>query len=311
MILTVTANPAFDVTYRVTELTPGSSHRTAAPLARAGGKGVNVARVAQSQGFESLALFTSGGDTGARFVEDLRGGQLAFRAVPVAAETRRSIAIVSDSGEATLLNETGTALTGEETERVLAAVRDAAATARVIAISGSMPPGEAVLERLIEAARSSTDPAHSPAIIVDTSGPALLAAAAAGAHVLKPNHIELAEATGITDPIAGARHLIDLGASLIVVSRGEDGMVAVSRSGPTVSARLPRVLSGNPTGAGDAAVAAIAATLTTQSLAEVSAAPEPMLRQAVAWSAAAVLMPLAGSISDEHAALAAEVAITH
>ena len=50
MILTVTLNAALDVTYEVRRLTPGAVHRVGAPAARAGGKGVNVARVLHALG---------------------------------------------------------------------------------------------------------------------------------------------------------------------------------------------------------------------------------------------------------------------
>lgn len=59
-------------------------------------------------------------------------------------------------------------------------------------------------------------------------------------------------------------------------------------------ARPPEVLSGNPTGAGDAAAAALAVALRDGS-------PwDEALRDAVALSAAAVLTPVAGAV--DHAA---------
>jgi tagatose 6-phosphate kinase len=50
MILTVTPNVALDITYRVDQLTPGSSHRVRRVEERAGGKGVNVAGVLRTLG---------------------------------------------------------------------------------------------------------------------------------------------------------------------------------------------------------------------------------------------------------------------
>src|SRR5699024_10184550 len=133
--------------------------------------------------------------------------------------------------------------------------------------------------------------------IVDTSGPGLLEAAQAGAHVLKPNAQELREATGHHCPLEGAAELLSLGAEVIFVSQGEDGLLVVSAEG-SLHARLPHPLHGNPTGAGDAVVAAIAASIH-------DAGPRTWdvretLRRAVAWSAAAVLMPQAGEIAAEH-----------
>lgn len=313
MILSITANPALDITYRVDVLNPGATHRTETALARAGGKGVNVARVAHAQGFTALAIVTAGGPTGALLTAELDASGVPYLAVPVAAESRRSIAIVGDAGDATVLNEYGEPLSGSETEAFLAAVREASGRASAVAISGSMPAGggSALLERIISTVRAAT----SAPLIVDTSGSALLTAARAGATVLKPNHVELADATGESDPVAGAEKLLELGAQLVVVSLGDKGMLAVSAGPRVVRAYLPRVLSGNPTGAGDAAVAAIATVLaeagdTETALTRAIHTPEPMLRRAVSWSAAAVLMPTAGEISDEHHALADDVVIT-
>ncbi|NKF32455.1 1-phosphofructokinase family hexose kinase, partial [Pseudomonas sp. BGM005] len=88
-------------------------------------------------------------------------------------------------------------------------------------------------------------------VIVDTSGRGLLHAADAGASVLKPNAAELVEATGIVDPVEGARSLIARGTGLVLLSLGAEGMLAVTAS-DVLHARLDAPLDGNPTGAGDA-----------------------------------------------------------
>jgi fructose-1-phosphate kinase PfkB-like protein len=142
-------------------------------------------------------------------------------------------------------------------------------------------------------------------VIADTSGPALLRAADAGATVLKPNAAELAEATGIAYPVEGARSLIDRGAELVLLSLGADGMLAVTASA-LVHARLDEPLAGNPTGAGDAGVAACAVLY-----ADGVRDPEQILRRATAWSAAAVLMPLAGDISPRWTSLEQQLRVTH
>ena len=56
MILTVTPNPALDLTWHVDRLIEGGTHRADAGAARAGGKALNVARVAHAQGAAVLAV---------------------------------------------------------------------------------------------------------------------------------------------------------------------------------------------------------------------------------------------------------------
>lgn len=84
MILTVTANPALDVTYRVGTLVPHGTHRVSAVAERAGGKGLNVARVLHTLGVPVLATGLLGGATGTR-VQALLPDAVALSAAAVAA----------------------------------------------------------------------------------------------------------------------------------------------------------------------------------------------------------------------------------
>lgn len=290
MILTVTPNPALDLTWRVDRLVVGDTHRADAGAARAGGKGLNVARVAHAQGASVVAVTTVGGRAGAEFAADLGGSGIPNALIEVAGTTRRSIAVVDEQlGDTTVINERGVNPADAEWAALLAEVVDRLPGAQALVISGSLPPGapESLLPILIGAGADAGVP-----VIVDTSGPALLRAAEAGASVLKPNAAELAEATGIADPVDGARSLIARGAELVLLSLGAGGMLAVTAS-DVLHARLGAPLAGNPTGAGDAGVAACAVLY-----AEGVRDPERVLRRATAWSAAAVLMPLAGEIHD-------------
>ncbi|GAA2872240.1 1-phosphofructokinase family hexose kinase [Microbacterium arabinogalactanolyticum] len=336
MIITVTPNPALDLTWHVAALEIGGVHRADAGKSRAGGKGLNVARVAHAQGASAVAITTSGGATGAEFAAELDASGVPHVLVPVTASTRRSIALVDEAlGDTTIVNERGEAPTDVEWTALKDAVaralaRVSASDARadglgdaagpdaggqdVLVISGSLPPGtpDDLLPSLIRLGRDA-----GAAVIVDTSGPAMLTAADAGASVLKPNQHELRDATGLDDPIEGARELLRRGVELVLLSLGADGMLAVSAapSEPRASgtpgeerehdgelradaapvsilhARLDTALAGNPTGAGDAGVAACAVLMDAG-----NHDPEAILRRATAWSAAAVLMPLAGDI---------------
>ncbi|MGQ7312756.1 1-phosphofructokinase family hexose kinase [Microbacterium arabinogalactanolyticum] len=336
MIITVTPNPALDLTWHVAALEIGGVHRADAGKSRAGGKGLNVARVAHAQGASAMAITTSGGATGAEFAAELDASGVPHVLVPVTASTRRSIALVDEAlGDTTIVNERGEAPTDAEWAALKDAVaralaRASASEARpdglgdaagpdaggqdVLVISGSLPPGtpDDLLPSLIRLGRDA-----GATVIVDTSGPAMLTAADAGASVLKPNQHELRDATGLDDPIEGARELLRRGVELVLLSLGADGMLAVSAapSQPRASgtpgeerehdgelradavpvsilhARLDTALAGNPTGAGDAGVAACAVLMDAG-----NHDPEAILRRATAWSAAAVLMPLAGDI---------------
>lgn len=307
MILTVTPNPALDLTYRVAALDVGESHRVAAPAARAGGKGLNVARVVAQTGGHAFALTTAGGPAGFRFAEDLMASGVPHELVPVSEQTRSSVAIVDEgSGLTTIFNETGSPLQSVEWIALGDAVERLAVPASCIVGSGSLPPGapEDFYAQLVEVGS-----AHGIPAIVDATGPGLLLAAESGAAVLKPNRRELTESTGETDPVAGAARLLALGAGLVLASLGELGMIAVSTTAsgaPAVlRARLPQPLHGNATGAGDAGVAAVATCLAAG-----ITDPETILRRATAWSAAAVLAPLAGELDPSYPELESRLELT-
>ena len=304
MIVTVTPNPALDLTYQVPIIDLGETHRVPAAAARAGGKGLNVARVAHQQGHPVLAIAPAGGLTGDEFTAELASSGLPHHLVPVRAATRRTVALVdTERGQTSIFTEFGENHTPAEWQHLTDDAAAALPDATCVIGSGSLPAGADTdfFANLVVLARQNGLP-----IVIDTSGPGLVTAARAGATVLKPNRRELAEASGDDDPVRAAQLLLRLGAGLVLISLGEEGMLAVSSEAPgrPWRARLPRVLAGNPTGAGDAAVAAAAVLLAAGPV-----DPELILRRATAWSAAAVLMPFAGEISAEHAALADELII--
>jgi 1-phosphofructokinase family hexose kinase len=218
VILTVTPNPALDLTWHVDRLVPGATHRVAAGATRAGGKGINVARVLHGEGHEVLAVATVGGSTGAEFTGELEASGIRHRLLPVAGATRRSVTIVDEAnGEASILNEHGARLALAESAALAAAAAGLGRTARAVAICGSLPPGfqpDALADLVAQLGDAGVP------VIVDTNGPGLVAAARAGASALKPNREELAAATGHENPADGARALLELGARLVVVSLG-------------------------------------------------------------------------------------------
>jgi 1-phosphofructokinase family hexose kinase len=313
VILTVTPSPALDLTWHVDALTPGATHRAPLGAARAGGKGLNVARVLHAQGHDVLALTTVGSSNSTEFKSELESSGIPHQLIPVDVPTRRSLAIVDEArNQTTILNEFGGPLTPAEAATLAATAIRLGHTARAVAISGSLPPGFGPehIGALVWKLGGGGIP-----VVVDTSGAGLLAAARAGAHALKPNHEELEAATGDADPLVGARSLIALGARLVVVSLGQDGLVVVDRRHVPLRARLRRALHGNATGAGDAVVAAIAAALATGTSVDgdtdnAARMRVELARRAAAWSASAVLMPRAGELSPDHTALEAEVAVS-
>lgn len=299
-ILSVCLNTALDITYAVPELRVGESTRATAVRSRAGGKAVNVARVLRQCDEEVLLYCTLGGTTGEVVRSDLEESSIPYTSTGTLAATRRTVAILDDRGRATVVSEPGGPLTELEWDDAVTTLSTVVLDASVLVLSGSLPPGLPgdAYGILVTAARERGIPS-----IVDAEGPGLVAAARAGASVLKPNIHELRSTLGLRDPLEGARALLGLGADTVVVSLGEDGLLAVNSTGAW-RAGLPQPVAGNPTGAGDALVAALARGVRRNR-------PWPdVLRDGVALSAAAVLHPLAGSVDlDAHSRFMLDVTV--
>ncbi|TDD31781.1 1-phosphofructokinase, partial [Nonomuraea terrae] len=86
MILTVTLNLALDVTYEVPHVDWNGVNRVGAVHRRAGGKGVNVARVLAALGRDVLVTGLAGGPTGRSIEDDLRAARLPTALTPITAD---------------------------------------------------------------------------------------------------------------------------------------------------------------------------------------------------------------------------------
>lgn len=298
MIITLTPNPAVDITYRVASITPGASHRVEITTERAGGKGINTAAVLTSMGIECLALAPVGTSSLPAFAADLAARGVPHHLVATPGATRRSIAVVNEAHQATVFNEAGAPVPSATWDRVITDIGRLAQPPGVLTISGSLPPQTApeLVCRITSEAR-----AHRMQIVLDVSGVALRSALAGAPELVKPNWTEAAVTLGGTTSrpapaIELARSLVVNGARAALVSDGSAGLALVAGD-VSLRAWMPRPLRGNATGAGDALTAALAS-----SLEEVAQLPEgrdawaEVLRRAVAWSASAVLQPVAGEI---------------
>ncbi|MCX5333220.1 1-phosphofructokinase family hexose kinase [Streptomyces sp. NBC_00140] len=303
MILTVTLNTALDITYRVRTLRPHASHRVSEVTERPGGKGLNVARVLAALGHEVTVTGFAGGATGRVVQEQLTTAPGVVDAlVPVAGATRRTIAVVDEqSGDTTQLNEPGPTVTPAEWSAFQEAYEDLLPLMAAVALCGSLPPGVPVgaYAGLVRTARAAGVP-----VLLDTSGEALRRGVAARPDIIKPNADELAELTGSHEPLRATQDARRRGARAVVTSLGAEGLLAASPEGRW-RATPPTRVHGNPTGAGDSAVAGLLSGL-------VEHLPWPdRLARAVALSAATVLAPVAGEFDPAaYEELRGRVAVT-
>jgi tagatose 6-phosphate kinase len=285
MILTVTLNFALDTTYHVAGFERGHTTRVETVARRAGGKGVNVARVLHQLGREAIVTGVAGGFTGLAGRAELRAAGLRDELVEIGGQSRLTIVVVDHEGTATGFSEPGPVVTPEEWEVARSRLQELMGSASAVVLSGSLPPGVPTdaYRQLIDVANRAGVP-----VLLDAENEALKLGVAAHPAIVKINAAELSGVTGERDVEAGARALQSAGAQIVVITEGSAGLMCFGQH-TVLRAAPPQVLTGNPTGAGDAASAALAVGLL-----DGLSWPE-RLADAAALSAAAVHSPMAGS----------------
>ncbi len=258
-IVTLTMNPALDVTTDADVVRPTEKVRCAGVRYDPGGGGVNVAQVAHNLGASVSAIFPAGGAIGDAYADFLDKRGVPFRRVQIEGSTRESFTVnETSSGLQYRFVLPGPTLTFVEQQQCLVELREAAVSARFVVASGSLPPGLPAnfYQQVALVCRDL-----GALLILDTSGGGLRHITS-GVFLLKASVRELRECCGrelITEPeqLAAAREIIDCGLSkAVVVSLGSDGALLVTEQESLRFNAIPmRAVSG--VGAGDAMVAAI------------------------------------------------------
>lgn len=266
-IVTVTLNPAVDMSTSTRSLVPQRKLRCEHPVREPGGGGLNVARVVGILGGEARAVCTKGGVVGDLLEQLIRQCRIPHDFVAISGETRENVSIEDRaSGALYRFVMPGPSISAAEFERVADAARAALGErpeGAVLVISGSMCQGvpDDLFRRVIPAARE-----RGVRVFADVSGVWLGRASEAGASFLKPNQHELEEHAGRTldsddDVLRAAESLRAGGDSEVVfVSLGAAGLLCASRDG-AFRINAPAVHVESTIGAGDSTVAGITLAL--------------------------------------------------
>ena len=264
-ILTLTLNPALDLSTDVPTLVPDQKLRCSEPLLDPGGGGLNVSRAIATLGGESLALVALGGLTGDRLAGLIRAESVPFLALTAPGETRLSLTVTERAtGRQYRFMLPGPVWSGADQDRVFMLLRASARPGAYGVISGSQPPGV---------------PADFPArlaqsmpglrVVIDTSGPALHHAVAHPVPGLAILRMDGEEAEGLAgkplttrqDTADFAQGLVRRGvAERVIVARGADGNVLADAT-RRIFANAAKVTVKSTVGAGDSFLAAFILTL--------------------------------------------------
>ncbi len=263
MITTVTMNASLDKLYKVGRLRDGTVMRVSEVSNTAGGKGLNVAKVAALLGEKVAATGFVGGFNGAHVRSLLAGSGVEDAFVESGVETRACINVIDgETGASTEFLEPGPAVAPERYEEFIGRYRTLVVKSDAVTISGSLPSGapDGFYGRLVEIARSAGTP-----VILDTSGRLLREGVAARPTLVKPNREELAALTGRNlaaeaEIVESMRGLLGGGLPSIAVSLGAEGCLYACENG-VFKGSVPGVRAVNPVGCGDSMVAAFAVGL--------------------------------------------------
>jgi len=287
-IVTVTPNPAVDVSTAVERIVPVTKLRGTSQRRDPGGGGINVARVIKRLGGEASAIYPVGGPTGdlLRTLLDQEG--ILSRTFAIAQETREDFFVREiATGQPYRFILPGPRLSDGEWQECLRLLSETEPFPRFVVASGSLPEGvpEDFYARVAAIARQ-----HGARMVLDTSGRALSAAVAEGLDLIKPSLREMRELAAHAPSDArewedAARALVDCGkVSVIALTMGHLGAVLVTRD-RVLRAEPVAVKPVGAVGAGDSFLGALVWRLAA------GHDLDDAFRQAVAAGAAALLNP--------------------
>jgi 6-phosphofructokinase 2 len=283
-IVTLTVNPAIDVSSEADEVRHTRKIRTHDEAIEPGGGGINVARVLHRLGCDVCALFLGGGMTGKVLDELLARADIERQMIGVADDTRISLTIVERStGHEFRFVPEGPQVTAQEAAEAL----DAAAGIECdyLVASGSLAPGMsddfyAELSRKVAKSRGR--------FVLDTSGaPLRKALDSGGIFLVKPSRGEFEALAGRklkkNELAAEAERLVSAGhAENVAITLGGEGAILASSEGVKVSPAIP-VQACSAVGAGDSFLAGMVYGFS------LGRSPEQAFEVGLAAGAAAVL----------------------
>jgi 1-phosphofructokinase family hexose kinase len=286
LIVTLTINPAIDRTISVDRLAFEDRAYIRSSGESAGGRGINAAEVIHAFGGDTVAVLTSGGDSGKRLEGLLTGQGIRIVVAAVANETRTNLTITDRHGLTVNLNEAGPGLSKAEVARIEKTLRDTIAHAKWLMLCGSLAPGvpSSFYAKAIAIARQK-----KVKTLLHASGDALREGIEARPTVVTPNQQEAERLLGRTlltrtQYIEAAGQIRRMGPESVVLSLGSRGAIGAFADG-LFEALPPRVDAVCPIGAGDALTAAYTWSMTRK------ANPAEALRWGVAAGTASARLP--------------------
>ncbi len=265
-VVTITLNPALDLTGTLSQLNIGSVNLVDKSDFHAAGKGVNVAKVLSDLGADVTVTGFLGKDNPELFYQLFEEIGVTNQFIEVEGSTRINVKLAEDNGQVSDINFPGVNVTAQDIKRFENTLFTLSQTHDYFVLAGSLPGGITPEQcaSWIKTLRS-----QGKKVLFDSSKSALRAGIDACPWMIKPNHEELSELIG--KPLNNLQQYQQAVLSLdnsktedktiesktienIVVSMGADGVMWFNQ-GEWLYSQPPHMNVVSTVGAGDTLVA--------------------------------------------------------
>lgn len=257
-VVTITLNPALDLTGSLETLNKGSVSLVNQGSLHAAGKGVNVAKVLSDLGAKVTVTGFLGTDNQELFCQLFTEMGAQDKFVRVAGSTRINVKLVEQSGDVSDINFPGVEVDAKAIAAFEQTLNELMAEHDYFVFAGSLPRG-------ITPEQCATWIAHlqqnGKRVLFDSSRDALAKGLDSKPWLIKPNDEELSQFVGrhLTTQaqcLEAAESLSDKGIANIVVSMGAEGVLWLE-NGEWLQAKPPKMSVVSTVGAGDTLVAGL------------------------------------------------------
>ncbi len=257
-VVTITLNPALDLTGSLDTLNQGSVSLVNKGSLHAAGKGVNVAKVLSDLGANVTVTGFLGSDNQELFCQLFEAMGAKDKFVRVAGSTRINVKLVEQSGDVSDINFPGVEVDGPAIAQFEDELNKLMQSHDYFVFAGSLPRG-------VDAEQCAKWIEHlqqnGKRVLFDSSRDALAKGLDSKPWLIKPNDEELAQFVGRhletqEQCLDAAESLSDKGIANIVVSMGAEGVLWLE-SNQWLQAKPPRMNVVSTVGAGDTLVAGL------------------------------------------------------
>ena len=260
-VVTITLNPALDLTGSLQQLTIGSVNLVNKGSLHPAGKGVNVAKVLSDLGADVTVTGFLGKENDTLFRQLFLNMRAKDKFIRVEGSTRINVKLVEDNGDVSDINFPGISISEQEIKDFEDNLFKLANTHQFFVLAGSLPPGispslcASWIEKLHQRGKK---------VLFDSSHSALSAGIEAHPWLIKPNDDELSDFIGtplktIAECRQVAEKIATKGIDNIVVSLGAKGVMWLRKAANGLPfwqySQPPKLQVVSTVGAGDTLVA--------------------------------------------------------